>query len=211
MHIHSFTVGPFMENTYLLEKEEQALLVDPGFVHSREFDAFSKLLEELGAELIAVLLTHAHVDHLLGLQRVLNVYNLPVYLDKNNRYLWENYEKQASAFGFTVEMPDVEPEPLEEQSDWVIGPFVFDILYTPGHSPDHLVFYDKKSHQLIAGDTLFREGIGRTDLYKGNFETLEKSIREKLYTLPDQTEVFPGHGPQTTIGHEKKANPFVRG
>ncbi|MGD8428663.1 MAG: MBL fold metallo-hydrolase, partial [Balneolaceae bacterium] len=94
--------------------------------------------------------------------------------------------------------------------EWSIGKFTFEIRYTPGHSPDHVSLYSASDEIVLGGDVLFREGIGRTDLYKGNFEVLKKSIRQQLYSLPDNTTVFPGHGPETTIGYEKKANPFVK-
>lgn len=209
MDIHSFTVGPFAENTYLLIRDQQAILVDPGFFEEHEFKAFRNKLEETGSEFLAVVLTHAHVDHVLGLQKVKDHYEVPVYLSDADRYLWNNYASQAQMFGFQAEPFNFEPEALGEQEGWTIGPFKFDLLYTPGHSPDHISLFDKDTGVLIAGDALFREGIGRTDLYKGNFKVLERSIKEQLYTLPDNTVVYPGHGPKTTIGHEKKQNPFV--
>lgn len=100
---------------------------------------------------------------------------------------------------------------LPVKNDWKIGSFRFDVRYTPGHSPDHLSLYNKNSGIVIAGDTLFKGGVGRTDLYKGDMRLLKASIREQLYSLPDSTIVYPGHGPDTTIGHEKQANPFVTG
>lgn len=210
MHVDSFTVGPFAENTYLLSQDGHALLIDPGFFEEDEFKAFQEKLKERGADFIAIVLTHAHVDHILGLETVLNHYEVPVYLSSNDRYLWNNFPSQARMFGFQASGFDFEPKSLSEQQDWKIGPFTFDLLYTPGHSPDHISLYDSTSGTLIAGDALFREGIGRTDLYKGNFELLEESIQKKLFTLPEETVVLPGHGPQTTIGYEKEHNPFVK-
>lgn len=209
MQIHTFTVGPFAENSYLLLKNKEGILIDPGFMEDHEIQAFRDQLQETDAKLLAVVLTHAHVDHVLGLQKVLAHYKVPVYLNDTDRYLWNNYASQASMFGFRVEAFEFEPEPLKEQKDWRIGPFVFDLFYTPGHSPDHISLYNKEDAILLAGDALFREGIGRTDLYKGSFEVLEQSIREQLYTLPDDTVVYPGHGPKTSIGYEKRNNPFV--
>lgn len=210
MEIFSFTVGPFAENTYLLAQDEKTLLIDPGFFEEPEFQAFREKLDEIESKLLAVILTHAHVDHVLGLQKVKDYYEVPVYLSNADRYLWNNYVSQAGMFGFRAEGFDFDPEPLKEQEGWSIGPFVFDLLYTPGHSPDHISLYDKSEGVVIAGDALFKEGIGRTDLYKGDFQVLEKSIREQLYSLPDNTVVYPGHGPKTTIGYEKKHNPFVK-
>ncbi|MBN2733032.1 MAG: MBL fold metallo-hydrolase [Balneolaceae bacterium] len=211
MELHSFTVGPFAENTYLLINGADALLVDPGFNEPAELNAFQQKFEESPASLKAIILTHAHVDHVLGLQKALDQYDVPVYLNDTDRYLWNNFASQAQMFGFQAADFNFDPEPLPATENWTIGSFTFDNLYTPGHAPDHISLYHRESEILIAGDALFREGIGRTDLYKGSMEVLKKSIREKLYRLPDGTTVYPGHGPKTTIGHEKKANPFVRG
>ncbi len=210
MQIYRFTVGPFAENTFLLIQEDQALIVDPGFFEDPEYQQVKSKLEDEQAALQAVVLTHAHVDHVLGLHKVLNDYDLPVYLNDNDRYLWENFSSQAAMFGFKAGGFSFDPEPLEIQSDWRIGDFAFDVRYTPGHSPDHVSLYNKNDGIVIAGDALFKEGIGRTDLYKGDMNTLKKSIKEQLYSLPDETVVYPGHGPETTIAHEKKANPFVK-
>ena len=210
MEIKLFTVGPFSENTYLITKSGSAILIDPGFFDPSEYRAFQEELSKSESELKAVCLTHAHVDHVLGLDRVMKDLDVPVYLNHTDLYLWKNFPNQAQMFGFRTSGFDFEPEPLPEQNDFSIGNFSFDVIYTPGHSPDHVSLYFEEYSTLIAGDVLFRESIGRTDLYKGNFELLAQSIREKLYILPDEVNVYPGHGPATTIGHEKKNNAFVK-
>lgn len=210
MDITSFTVGPFAENTYLITEKNQAVLIDPGFFDPGEFEAFKKVLTDSNAALIAVCLTHAHVDHIMGLDKVLKEFDVPVYLNHNDLYLWENYPDQALRFGFRTSGFDFIPENLVEQSGFEIGPFRFDVLYTPGHSPDHVSLFFADEKTVIAGDALFRESIGRTDLYKGDFNLLAASIKEKLYALPDEVNVLPGHGPSTTIGHEKAHNGFVK-
>jgi hydroxyacylglutathione hydrolase len=210
MDIEHFTVGPFAENTYLISEGSHSILIDPGFHSPREFQVFQDELAEAKSELIAVCLTHAHVDHVLGLDKVLKEYEVPVYLNHTDLFLWENFAEQAKRFGFHTAGFDFTPEPLTEQKAFQIGPFTFDVLFTPGHSPDHVSLYFAGHELVIAGDVLFRESIGRTDLYKGDFERLTQSIRQKLYTLPDHTKVFPGHGPSTTIGHEKRMNAFVK-
>lgn len=209
MQINRFTVGPFGENTYLLTEGAQAVIIDPGFVEDAEFQDFQSEIEDQQLDLIAVLLTHAHVDHVLGLSRVLEQYDIPVYLSEKDRYLWNNFSSQAAMFGLKADGFDFDPKPLPVQPDWEIGNFSFDVRYTPGHAPDHVSLYLPDSDAIVAGDTLFKEGIGRTDLYKGDFKVLEKSIKEELYSLPDNTVVYPGHGPETTIAHEKQSNPFV--
>ncbi len=213
MQIHSFTVGPFAENTYLVTKTkgEQALIIDPGFVEDAEFEKVKAKIQNDDLLLQAVVLTHAHVDHVLGLQKVLDEFDVPVYLSDKDRYLWNNFPSQSAMFGFQSDEFSFDPEPIPIQPDWSIGNFLFDVRYTPGHAPDHVSLYSKSDGIVIAGDALFKEGIGRTDLYKGDLNTLEQSIREQLYPLPDDTVVYPGHGPKTTIGHEKQSNPFVNG
>jgi len=208
MDVQKFTAGPFMENTYLLSSEGNALVIDPGFASESEYSSFKKKLKEL--ELRAIVLTHAHVDHVLGLSRLLRDFEVPVYLSDVDYYLWKNFAKQSEMFGMKTADFDFIPEVLPADSTFECGPFKFRTLYTPGHSPDHISLYHQDGNFLIAGDVLFKEGIGRTDLYKGDFKLLKRSIKEKLYVLPDDTVVYPGHGEKTSIGYEKKNNPFVR-
>ena len=211
MQIHRFTVGPFGENTYLLIEDNQALVIDPGFLEQSEYQLVQSKIDSDDLALQAIVLTHAHVDHVLGIDKVLADYDVPVYLSGKDRYLWKNFASQAAMFGFQVDGFSFDPEPLNVQKEWRVGNFSFEVRYTPGHSPDHVSLYSKDDAAVIAGDALFKEGIGRTDLYKGEFNVLEQSIKEQLYTLPDDTVVYPGHGPETTIGHEKQSNPFVKG
>lgn len=211
MDIQVFTVGPFSENTYMLTRQGESVLVDPGFFDPQEFRVFKEKLAETGSELTAVFLTHAHIDHVLGLQKVLKEFDVPVYLNHSDLNVWKEFPGQAAMFGFSSMAGfDFTPKELPEQNNFKKGSFQFDVLFTPGHSPDHVSLYFPDESVLIAGDALFKESIGRTDLYKGNLDLLTQSIRTRLYTLPDETVVYPGHGPATTIGHEKKANPFVK-
>ncbi|MFU8858878.1 MAG: MBL fold metallo-hydrolase [Cyclonatronaceae bacterium] len=210
MQITVLTVNPFQENTYVISNGTDAVLVDSGFSTAAEFGQLRRLTGDDGLNLKAVLLTHAHVDHVLGLQRVLDYYDVPVYLSHTDLHLWENYMSQAALFGFEAKPFGFTPKDYPPDRI-TTGGMTFHIIPTPGHAPDHVSLYSPEHSVLIAGDVLFRESIGRTDLYKGDFQELERSIRERLYILPDQTRVLPGHGPETSIGHEKKFNPFVRG
>ena len=207
MDIQKFEVGPFLENTYLLTQNNEHLLIDPGFSSESEFQQLKK---SLSGELKAIVLTHAHVDHVMGLSRTLRDFDIPVYLSDADRYLWNNFGSQAQMFGLSQGGFDFEPEVLPKKGTFEIGNFQFECLYTPGHSPDHISLYFEDEKLVIAGDALFKESIGRTDLYKGDFSVLEQSIKEKLYTLPEETTVYPGHGPSTTTGHEKSSNGFVK-
>lgn len=209
MDIKIFEVGPFAENTYLLIQDDSAILIDPGFSNETEYQSFKSTLGS--QRLSAIVLTHAHVDHVLGLQRVLKDYDVKVYVNTDDLFLWNNFGSQATMFGLNQVGFSFTPESLPKDKKFEVGGFEFECLYTPGHSPDHTSLYFKDENMVIAGDALFKGSIGRTDLYQGDFEMLEKSIQEKLYTLPDDTKVYPGHGPVTTIGFEKKNNPFVKG
>ncbi|MEX2455976.1 MAG: MBL fold metallo-hydrolase [Balneolaceae bacterium] len=211
MKIQKFEVGPFGENTYLLVKSGEAVVIDPGFSNESEFGLFEKALSESGATLIAVVLTHAHVDHILGLTRLLKKYPLDVYLNYSDLYLWNRFPEQATMFGIQAAKINTEPKELPVRKDFTLGSFSMDVRYTPGHAPDHVSIYFEQDNVVIAGDALFKQSIGRTDLYKGDFDLLAKSIRKELYTLPNETRVLPGHGPETTIGFEKKNNSFVTG
>lgn len=210
MNILKFEVGPFAENTYLLTKNGEALLIDPGFNAQSEFNTFTERIENDELSLKAIVLTHAHVDHVLGLHQVLKKYDIPVYLSAEDHFLWNNFGNQATMFGFSRVGFSFIPETLPTNEKFTIGSFSFSCLYTPGHSPDHTSLYFAEQSIVIAGDALFKESVGRTDLYKGDPEVLERSIKTQLYTLPEETKVYPGHGPETTIAHEKKFNPFVR-
>jgi len=211
MKLERVVAGPFAENTYLLHDNKQCLLIDPGFYSEAEFGKFKERLQALEAGLTAVILTHAHLDHVLGLRRVVQEFEAPVYLCHKDLYLWENVEMQGQMFGFPFPAFDFTPRELPVRDEWSIGPASFEVRYTPGHAPDHVSLYLKEQGWLLGGDVLFRESIGRTDLYKGDFDVLAQSIREQVYTLPADTKVWPGHGPETTVSHEKANNPFVNG
>ena len=210
VQIEKFEVGPFAENTYLLTKEGESLLIDPGFSNDREFREFHSALANQNSRLIAVLLTHAHIDHVLGLPAVVQKFDADVYLSHIDLHPWNNISEQAAMFGLKADNLSFTPKELPEQKGFTLGTFTMDLMHTPGHAPDHISIYFKEGGFLVAGDTLFKGSVGRADLYKGDMEILTKSIREKIYTLPDDTVVYPGHGPETTVGVEKKSNPFVK-
>jgi glyoxylase-like metal-dependent hydrolase (beta-lactamase superfamily II) len=210
MNIHTFQVNPFQENTYLVSQNGRAIVVDPGFYNASEINIFLQALEQENAKLEAIVLTHAHLDHVFGVDKVRNRFDIPVYLHKEDLYFWENYMLSAARFGFDVKPFDFVPENMSPTTDYEIAGMHFDVRFTPGHAPGHVSLYSKEHALVISGDVLFRESVGRTDLYKGDFDVLENSIRTQLYTLPDETKVYSGHGPETTIGHEKRHNPYVR-
>ncbi len=203
-------LNPFQENAYLVRSGNKAHLFDPGFSDGHEWDRLLAYLESNQLEIEAIVLTHAHVDHIMGLQKAMYLFEAPVYMHKESYPFIDQYPQQAMMFGFEAEPIDVNPTFIDASWTLRIGSFEYDARYTPGHAPGHLSFYYKNGGWIIVGDVLFAGSIGRTDLFGGDFSLLEESVRKKLYTLPDETVVWPGHGPHTTIGHEKRTNPFVK-
>lgn len=212
MKFQTFTVNPFQENTYVAWQGNDAVVFDPGFSTSSEFAAFLGFLEKNKLTLKAILLTHSHIDHVMGLRQTkISFPDVPVFLHEQDRLMWENVGVTASMYGIPFEKFDFEPTWLSTEKEISCGELEFEIRFTPGHAPGHIVFYHQADDILFAGDTLFEGSIGRTDLPMGDFSQLESSIKNQLYSLPDQVSVLPGHGNPTTIGKEKRTNPFVKG
>lgn len=207
--IHSFTVNPFQENTYILINEGKALLIDPGYFDAMEFTALTDLLNQEKAVPEAVLLTHAHLDHVFGVEKVCSAFNIKAYLHPDDTPFWDNFDRMGAKYGFQLSKLEFKPEPLFPGTLSMAGLHI-QALFTPGHAPGHLAFYLPDMCTVLSGDALFRESVGRTDLPMGDLDTLAESIRTQLYTLPDDTRVLSGHGPETTIGYEKQHNPFVK-
>ncbi|MDI6402635.1 MBL fold metallo-hydrolase [Balneolaceae bacterium ANBcel3] len=203
-------LNAFGENAYLVHNGTRAHLFDPGFSNDYEWGLLIGKIKELKVIPEAIVLTHAHIDHILGLQRAQELFNAPVYMHEDGLPLMDHFDEQAMMFGLEADPITVEPFPILPSNAARIESFEYDIRHTPGHAPGHVSFYHQPGGWVIVGDTLFAGGVGRTDLYGGDFGLLEESIRKKLYVLPDETVVWPGHGHQTTIGYEKKSNPFVR-
>ncbi|TNE71553.1 MBL fold metallo-hydrolase [bacterium] len=210
MQFKSFTVNPFQQNTYLAYQDGNAWLLDAGFYHQHEMNSLIQFLNEHQLELKAIFLTHAHLDHIFGLNALVELFHVPVFLHDEEILILENAHKQGAKYGIPMEAVHVAISSLEESDKFILDDFSCRTLFTPGHSPGHISFYFENEGILIAGDTLFAGSIGRTDLYRGDFAQLEKSIKEKLYTLPEETRVLSGHGPETSIGQEKHFNSYVR-
>jgi len=211
MKIKTFTFNPIQENTYLVYDEtNEAVVIDAGCISDIEKRALKNYIEDNKLTLKRVLNTHLHFDHQFGNKFLFTTFGIKPEAGKEDEYLLENVIAQTRSFGMAV---DEEAQTLggyiTDNQEIKFGNTTFKAFHVPGHSPGSMAFYDEKEGVLFAGDVLFRASIGRTDLPKGDYATLINSITNKLLPLPDSTVVYSGHGPATTIGFEKKNNPFL--
>jgi glyoxylase-like metal-dependent hydrolase (beta-lactamase superfamily II) len=199
--------GVFGQNCWLLADPatQEAVIVDPG----EEPERFLGELRDRGWRLTGIWLTHAHIDHVLGVAAVHAATRAPIHLHAGDRSLYEGLPQQAQWFGLSASPPPPVTRWLSQDQVLSAGRYRFTVRHVPGHSPGHVAFVGQGL--IVGGDVLFAGSIGRTDLPGGSMEELEASIRREFYTLPDDTRVLTGHGPETTIGEERRTNPFVRG
>jgi len=212
MILEGAAVGPFFKNGYVVgcERTRQAVFIDPG-------DEVEQLLDFIRTEQLNVthiLLTHAHVDHVSGLAEAKRALGSPIYLHKDDLFLYQNAVRTGMMFGLTVEEPPPVDVFYEGEGPIVFGDYQVRVVHTPGHCPGGVCLAISKSGDttpphLFVGDTLFAGSIGRTDLPGGDYETLLAAITGTLFRFPDESIVHSGHGPETTIGHERATNPFV--
>ena len=211
LHVKEFTFNPVQENTYVLYNDEnECCIIDPGCYFKEEKDELSDFIEKTGLKPVLLLNTHCHLDHVFGNKFVHETWDLLLHIHPKEKPVLD----YAPASGLMWQMPvdNYEGELIfiKEGETIRLGGDELKILFTPGHSPGSVCFYDKKDGFVIGGDVLFNGSIGRTDLPGADFNTLFNSIQTQLYTLPDETKVYPGHGPMTTVGFEKINNPFVK-
>lgn len=212
MDIQVFTFNPIQENTYLLsDGQGHALVVDPGNSTAGEHRRLQQAIDSAGLQLEGILCTHLHFDHILGIPFLQQQYRCDFHAHRQDESWLHNISGIAAAFGLQV--PDMElrlEKTLKDGDHITLGDIDLEVLFTPGHSAGGLCFYAAREQALFCGDTLFAGSIGRTDLPGGDYATLIGSIRDKLLCLPDETVVYPGHGPVSSIGEEKQMNPFIQ-
>ncbi|WP_027407788.1 MBL fold metallo-hydrolase [Anoxybacteroides tepidamans] len=202
-------LGPLQTNAYILtHRDGTCVIFDPG----SEGQKLINYIEAKGWKPLAVLLTHAHFDHIGAINDVVAKWSIPVYVHEKEKEWLSNPELNGSAY-FMGEQVKVAAEPhcLRGETALTIGEFTFELLQTPGHSPGSISYYCPEVAAVFSGDVLFAGSIGRTDLPGGNYKELMQSIHERLLVLPEETVVLPGHGPETTIGAEMDTNPFLHG
>ena len=198
----------FQQNCAVIADEDtkEAFLIDPG----DEPGIILAEIDRLGVTVKAILITHAHLDHVSALAETKEALNVPAYMHPGEQHLYDGIVQQAALFGLPAPRMTTIDHPLAEGMQFQLGKYTLNALDTPGHSPASISFYIPLAKRVIAGDTLFRRSIGRTDLPGGSLGRLLKSIRTRLLTLPPETEVYSGHGPETTIGDETRYNPFLK-
>lgn len=207
--IQTFTFNAFSENTYVISDETlEAVIIDPGCYAREEQQELSEYIEKHQLKIKFILNTHCHIDHVLGNHYVKDKYKAPLLIHKIEEAQLRAVKNYAPVYGFEG-FREAEPDQFIDESDTVsFGNTEWKIFFLPGHSPGHVGFYDGKEKILFSADVLFQNSIGRTDLPGGNFDTLIQSIHKKIFTLPDDVIIYPGHGPTTTVGEEKISNPF---
>jgi len=209
MILEMLTVGPFQENCYVIGDQESRIgaLIDPGDEAAR----IAMAVEETGLDIGSIIVTHAHIDHVGAVAALTEEYTCPVLMHAEAEPALEGLPTQAMMMGIRFgKVPKVNRY-VEDEEVVEVGNLRLRSLYTPGHAPGHLAFYLQDEGLVLSGDALFAGSVGRVDLPGGSMEVLMQSIEERLLTLPNETAVYPGHGPRTTIGNERTSNPFLQG
>jgi hydroxyacylglutathione hydrolase len=209
MILKMMTVGPFQENCYIIGDEESGVgaIVDPGDEAAR----IAMAVEETNLEIGSIIVTHAHIDHVGAVVVLVDEYACPVLMHAEAEPMLRQLPTQAMMMGMRFgKVPSVDRH-VEDEEILEVGDLSLRSLYTPGHAPGHLAFYAEEEGLVLSGDALFAGSVGRVDLPGGSMEVLMRSIEDRLLTLPDDTLVYSGHGPRTTIGNERTSNPFLQG
>jgi len=212
MNVHTLPLNPWQVNTYILSDETgECVIIDPGCFSKEEQKQLTDFITEKELKPVRLIHTHLHLDHVFGTRFVAEKYNLKPEAHPDDEFFINITKDYALQFGVTLEENPPQLENYLNDGDEVkFGNTVLKVIHIPGHSPGGITFYDKEGEILIAGDVLFRDSIGRTDLPGGDYDILINNIKTKLLILPEKTVVYPGHGPSTTIGYEKDSNPFLK-
>ncbi len=208
--IKSFTFGPFQENTYVLYDETgSCIVIDPGCYDANERAILAKFIDENKLKPEKLVNTHCHIDHICGNGFVAEKYKIPLVFNKNDQRVFDAYSLTANLYNLNCDPSPSASSYIDEGDTIEFGNSSLEIVFTPGHSPGSVSFYNTAQKFIIAGDVLFYGSIGRSDLPGGNHETLINSIKTKLLPLGDDYKVYSGHGPATNIGFERMNNPFL--
>lgn len=210
--VKAFTFSPVQENTYLLYNGTgDTIMIDPGCYFPEERDALENFVTQNSLQPVLLLNTHCHLDHVFGNKWIHETWGLLLHIHEKEKQVLDFATASGLMWNLPFDNYNAELNYFKEGEPIVLGDDILEVIEVPGHSPGHVCFYCRKQSFVIGGDVLFRESIGRTDLPGGNHATLINNIKTKLFVLPDETIVYSGHGPATTIGHEKKFNPYLIG
>lgn len=210
LQLQVFPNNPFQENTYVVfDDNGDCAIIDPGMYTAAEQNAVVNFIKAKNLNPVMLLNTHCHIDHILGNKFVFDQYGLKPQFNEGELDTLLSGTYRAPQFGLRYEVSPVPDTYLPQTGTITLGNSTFELIYAPGHSPAHLCFYAPAENFVIGGDVLFRNSIGRTDLPGGNHQLLLNNIKTKLFVLPNDCVVYPGHGPETTIGYEKQHNPFL--
>lgn len=211
LKVQSYTFSPVQENTYVLYNAQgQCCIIDPGCYFPEEREELKTGIEKTGLTPVMLLNTHCHLDHVFGNKFIYDTWKLPVHFHEKEKPVFDFAPQSGAMWQLPFDNYDGPIVYLKEGNIIKIGEEELEIRFVPGHSPGHIAFYHEAGNFIIGGDVLFNMSIGRTDLPGGDFDTLVNSIQTQFFTLPDDTKVYSGHGPVTTIGFEKMNNPFVK-
>ena len=209
--VKSFTFNAIQENTYVIYDEtKECVIIDAGCYSKQEQQTLINFIDSQNLKVVKLVNTHCHIDHVLGNEFVKNNYKVLSYMHKYEEAVLRAVPSYAPMYGFAAYQASEADEFIDEKQTLNFGNSSLEILFVPGHSVGHLAFYSKNDKFCIAGDVLFYGSVGRTDLPGGNHQQLMDSIQHVMYKLPDDTTIYSGHGQTTTIGREKKHNPYCR-
>ena len=210
MNFKRFTFNYFQENTYIIWNNNECVIIDPGCSNKEEENALENFIKNGNLKPLKIINTHCHIDHIFGNYFISNKWKTDLYIHKKELDLLKNSKNIANEYGIDKFSSSPHPTYFLKNNEIIdICGFNFKILFTPGHSPGHICLYNKENKILFGGDVLFKGSIGRTDLPGGDYNTLIESIQKNLLILDDEVKVLPGHGDATTIGFERKNNPFL--
>ena len=213
LKIKQFAFNFFEENTYLVWDSDSllAIVIDPGMLFDKEVLMFDNVVQQLGLKINLVVQTHLHLDHCFGANHIAQKYSVDIAAHPDDAVFGKTIADQCARFGIRADIQPVQiSRPLHHGDIITVGNFAIEVRHLPGHSPGGLAFFSKEANTVFSGDSLFQGSIGRTDLAGGSFDDLREAIRSRLFTLPAETVVYPGHDEPTTIGKEMKGNPYFR-